>query len=101
MLVERLVVGFTRAARLMTPTADDWRVAGQLLARRVRLQGPLRPRDHLADVLIAVSAARIQGTVVTANGRHFQAWASLAAASGLNATVTPYDIERTALDRPR
>ena len=59
-----------------------------LLARRVRLFGPLRPRDHLADVLILVSAARIGGTVVTTNVRHFAMWQSLAEAAGLDVTVT-------------
>lgn len=89
LLLDRFVALLQRLERLLIPTADEWRTAGRLLARRVRLYGPLRPRDHLADVLILVSAARIGGTVVTANVRHFTMWASLASAAGLDVRVTP------------
>ena len=58
-----------------------------MIARRIRLQGGLRPRDHLADVLILISAARLKGVVVTANLRHFEEWARLATAAGLDVTV--------------
>jgi hypothetical protein len=40
-------------------------------------------------VLILVSAARVGGTVLTRNVRHFQMWAELATAAGLDVTVTP------------
>jgi hypothetical protein len=46
--------------------------------------------DHLADVLIVVSAARLKGAVVTLNVRHFETWAALANASGLDVAVTPF-----------
>ena len=61
-----------------------------MLARYVRLHGPLRPRDHLADVLILVTAARVGATVVTLNVRHFDMWGRQAQASGLDVTVTPF-----------
>jgi hypothetical protein len=44
----------------------------------------------LADVLILVSAARLHAAVVTANIRHFEVWAKLASAAGLDVAVTPY-----------
>lgn len=79
-----------RSDRLLTPDEDDWVLAGRLINRHVRTIGDIRPRDHLADVLILVSAAGIQGTVRTANVRHFQTWRRLAVASGLDVTVTPF-----------
>jgi predicted nucleic acid-binding protein len=88
LMLDRLVAVMHRIERVLTPTADEWHSAGQLLARRVRQYGPLHPRDHLADVLILVSAARIGGTIVTANVRHFEMWASLAASAGLDVRVT-------------
>ena len=93
LLLDRFVAVMQRIGRVLTPTDEDWRVAGRLLARRVRLHGPLRPRDHLADVLILVSAARIGGTVVTANVRHFQLWAEMANAARLDVAVTPFLVE--------
>lgn len=89
LLLDRFVAVMDRLGRVLTPTSDEWRTAGRLLARKVRLSGPLRPRDHLADVLILVSAARVGGTVLTTNLRHFQMWAELATAGGLDVTVTP------------
>ena len=86
-LLDRLVRGATRADRLLNPTADDWTTAGTLFARRVRLSGSLRPRDHLADLLIVVSAARLGAEIVTANRRHFDEWALLARRSGLDVIV--------------
>src|SRR5690349_21043529 len=88
LLLDRFIATMRRFDRILTPTAEEWRIAGRLLARRVRLSGPLRPRDHLADVLILVSAARLGGTVITMNVRHFQMWAALATAAGLDVTVT-------------
>jgi hypothetical protein len=79
-----------RNARLLTPGEDDWILAGQLINRHIRTIGDIRPRDHLADVLILVSAASIGATVQTANVRHFQTWRRLATAAGLDVTVTPF-----------
>ena len=88
--LDRIVAAMHRAQRLPTPTPGDWARAGRLIARHVRLRGALRPRDHLADVLIVVSAARIGGVVVTANVRHFETWAEVASASGLDVTVAAF-----------
>lgn len=79
-----------RVGRLLTPTPGEWARAGRLIAPRIRLRGALRARDHLAEVLIVVSAARLNGTVVTANVQHFEMWTDLAGAAGLDVTVTPY-----------
>ncbi len=82
-----------RAGRLLVPTSGEWARAGRLMARYVRLRGPIRPRDHLADLLILVSAARLKGQVLTANLRHFETWAKLATAARLDVTVAPFEAE--------
>jgi predicted nucleic acid-binding protein len=87
LLLNRIAATMERIDRVLTPTVGDWARAGRLIARRIRLQGGMRPRDHLADVLILVSAARLNGVVVTANLRHFEAWAHLATAAGLDVAV--------------
>jgi len=87
LVLDRIVAAMRRVGRELTPSEGDWARAGRLIARRIRLSGGLRPRDHLADVLILVSAARLGGVVVTANVRHFQAWVRLASASGLDVEV--------------
>jgi predicted nucleic acid-binding protein len=91
-LFGQFVTVMGRVGRMLTPTQDDWIATGRLLSRRVRLHGPLQPRDHLADVLIVVSAARIGGTVITANLRHFEPWAALARRARLDVRIAPDDI---------
>ena len=73
--------------RLIAPSAEDWMLAGQLMARRIRLHGALRPRDHFNDLLILITAARLRGTVTTANLRHFEGWLPLLRASRLDVHV--------------
>jgi predicted nucleic acid-binding protein len=87
LILDRIAMTMRRIDRLLTPDDGDWIRAGRLIARRVRLQGALRPRDHQADVLILISAARLRGVVVTANLRHFEPWCRLAVASGLDVAV--------------
>lgn len=86
-LLDRIAGAMRRIDRLLVPDERDWVRAGRLMARRIRLHGDLRPRDHLADVLILISAARMRGVVVTANLRHFEPWRRLAVAAGLDVAV--------------
>lgn len=92
LLLASLVAAAERVDRLLTPTGGDWARAGQLIARHVRVHGTVEPRDHLADVLIIVSAARLGGRVVTPNMRHMARWAQLATAAGLDVIVQPFVI---------
>jgi hypothetical protein len=62
-------------------------MAGRLIARRVRLHGDLEPRDHVADVLIVVSAARRQDDIVSADARRIQTWIRLAQRAGLDVVL--------------
>ncbi|TAK33324.1 MAG: type II toxin-antitoxin system VapC family toxin [Chloroflexota bacterium] len=86
-LLDRIVGAMSRVERVLTPTGSDWARAGRLIARYTRLHGELKPRDHLADVLILVSAARLGGVVLTTNVRHFGMWADLAQKAGLTVGV--------------
>jgi predicted nucleic acid-binding protein len=80
---------FARRGWSMTAAHDDHTLSGQLLARRRRIVGEMAVRDHLIDVLIVVSAARVGGTVITANVRHMEPWAALARRAGRNVRVRP------------
>ena len=90
-ILDRIATAMQRIDRLLTPDDGDWIRAGWMIARQVRLHGALRPRDHLADVLILISAARLGGVVITANLRHFEAWRRLALAAGLDVMVRSSD----------
>ena len=91
--LDRLLRGAGRAQRVLVPTGEDWTRTGQLLARRIRLHGSLRPRDHLADALIVASAGRIGGEILTSNRAHFEIWADLARRSGLDVVVRAEGID--------
>jgi hypothetical protein len=49
-------------------------------------------RDHLSDVLLVLSAAQVNGTVLTANLRHLVVWASLARRAGRDVRVEPLEV---------
>ena len=73
-VVERLERDFDRAKRLLVPNLSDWTEAGRVLARLASKydyekigQGRLTN-----DALIAMSAARLGITVITANERDFR-----------------------------
>ena len=89
-VIGRLLASMGSRGHILVPTSEEWARAGQLIARRTRPHGELRPRDHLADLLILLSAARLKGTVVTANVRHFAPWLRLAGSAGFDVTVTPF-----------
>jgi len=72
-VVERLERDFDRAKRILVPNLNDWTLVGKVLARLADTyhyeqigQGRLTN-----DALIAMSAARLGITVITANERDF------------------------------
>lgn len=79
-----------RRRRVLTPDADDWARAGRLFARRVRRTSAMNPRDHILDLLILLSAARVRASVLTVNVRHFEAWTRYLNASGYQVEVVPF-----------
>ena len=85
--LDRLGREAERGDRLLVPVAQDWIAAGRLIAPRVRVHGAIRPRDHLADVLVVLAAARLGGEVLTANVHHLETWARLARRAGHDVIV--------------
>src|SRR6266700_2732844 len=71
--VERLEQDFERAGRILVPNLADWAEAGRVLARLgVKYGYEQIGRGRLTnDALIAMSAARLGITVITANRRDF------------------------------
>ena len=72
-VVERLEKQFTKVGRVLTPSLADWVQAGRLLSRLAQKYGyeEIGRARRTNDVLIAVSAARLGITVLTANERDF------------------------------
>ena len=71
--IERLERQFERLGRILVPTVNDWSQAGKALSRLTREHDyDLIGRQRMInDALIAMSAARVGMTVITANERDF------------------------------
>ena len=71
--LDRFVRAFEGTRRIITPSMDNYRLAGQVLAMLSRRHGfEARKMTGLShDVLIALTARSIGATVVTANRRDF------------------------------
>lgn len=80
--VDQIRHAFAMQERILTPTADDWTLAGLLLARYSRSYGTIKPSDHLPDVLIAVSASSAGLPLVTENDHDMRTWQTLLAKHG-------------------
>jgi predicted nucleic acid-binding protein len=65
----------TLAQRIVGTTPDDWLLAGRCLACYAQRWGHVRPRDHVADTLVAVTAARLRATVAAEDVRDMTRWA--------------------------
>jgi len=87
--IDEIVVTAKRARRYLTPTGADWEQAGQMI-NHMRDKGIIDPRPHLADLLIVLAAARVQGAVLTKNVHHMTMWAEAARRSGWKVTVEKY-----------
>jgi predicted nucleic acid-binding protein len=71
--IERLERDFHQAKRILVPNLGDWAQAGKVLARLAAKYGYENVgRGRLSnDALIAMSAARLGITVITANEKDF------------------------------
>ena len=71
--LERMERDFDRVKRILVPTLGDWTQAGRVLARLAARYGYEKiGQGRLAnDALIAMSAARMGMTIITANKRDF------------------------------
>src|SRR5260370_36068806 len=72
-VLERLERDFGRAKRILVPNLNDWTQTGKVLARlAARYDYEKIGQGRLTnDALIAMSAARLGITVITANARDF------------------------------
>jgi predicted nucleic acid-binding protein len=73
-LVERHVGTLERAGRVVTPTFQDWKEAGRLVAQITRKE-PGRKRkiqQMLNDILLALSARRLGADLFTFNRDDFE-----------------------------
>ncbi len=74
LLVERYVGALEKAGRLVTPTFQDWKEAGRLIARVTRKEPGRKPKAQqlLNDMLLALSARRIGADLFTFNRDDFE-----------------------------
>lgn len=88
-VVQRLERDFDRARRILIPTLSDWTATGKTLAHlAVKYHYEQIGQGRLTnDALIAMSAARMGVTVITANPRDFQKLAEFRAFSWKVAVV--------------
>lgn len=84
--------------RILTPTEEDWALAGLLLARYSQWYGKIEPRDHLPDILIAVSASAAGLSLVTENDLDMKTWQKLLAKHGRRLKIVA--MRRGATGRP-
>ena len=73
-LVERQVGALERAGRVVTPTFEDWKEAGKLVAEMTGngAGGRSRIQHMVNDVLLALSARRVGADLFTFNRGDFQ-----------------------------
>ncbi len=73
-LIERQVGVLERVGRIVTPTFQDWKDAGKLVARITRKEpgGKPKAQQMLNDILLALSARRIGADLFTFNREDFQ-----------------------------
>lgn len=53
---------------------EDWALAGRCLSYYSTRWGKIRPRDHLADVLVAVATLRVGGMLVSEDLGQLRRW---------------------------
>jgi predicted nucleic acid-binding protein len=73
---DRLNQAFVSRGYMLTPEHEDWVLAGILIAQYRRRYGNFNPRDHLNDVLIALSASRVAAELITENVADMNTWKS-------------------------
>lgn len=60
--------------RVVGTDVDDWLLAGRCLVRYAERWGRIRPRDHLADLLVVVSATRLGAAIASEDLRGMMRW---------------------------
>ena len=77
---------------IIETTVEDWILAGRCIAIYSMRLGKVKPRDHILDVLIAITAAKIGAALATENLRHMKRWKEILARMGQRVKAeTPKD----------
>lgn len=73
-LVDRQVGALERVGRVVSPTFQDWKQAGRLVARVTRREPGRKSKvqEMVNDILLALSARRIGADLHTFNRRDFE-----------------------------
>jgi len=73
-LVERYVGALERSGRTVTPTFQDWKEAGRLVAQITRREPgrKVKVQQMVNDILLALGARRIGADLYTFNGADFE-----------------------------
>lgn len=87
--VDRIYGSFKRIEGILTPTEDDWAVSGICIARYIRSFGKVNPKDHIADLLIAILASNAGALLVTQNRKDMLRWQKILRGSGKNLALYP------------
>ena len=61
-------------AHVLVTESSDWVLAGRCLSWYAARWGKIRPRDHLADVLVAVAATRVGASLATEDVKQMSRW---------------------------
>lgn len=61
-------------SHLLEAKVEDWVLAGRCLSYYSTRWGKIKPRDHLADVLVAVTALRVGATLASEDFKQMQRW---------------------------
>ena len=81
-------MAFSRRGYMLTPSHDNWIESGIMLARYQQRYGALEPRDHINDILIALSAAQANAVLITENDADMGRWGEMLKRKGKKLTIT-------------
>jgi predicted nucleic acid-binding protein len=89
--LDRMVQALTGIGRVVLPEPEDFYTAGQLIASYSRRYGQIVLRDHVNDILIAVSAWRARAELFTVNRQDMERWQQLLRRSGKRFRLRPVE----------
>jgi predicted nucleic acid-binding protein len=72
--LDRMVQDAVRTDQIVSPDAEDFYRAGQMLSFYRRQSGGIRIRDHANDILIALCASKTGAELVTVNREDMERW---------------------------
>ena len=85
--LDRMVQALTSVGRVVSPEAEDFYTAGQVVATYTRHYGQITLRDHAQDILIALGAWRTRAELCTVNRQDMERWQGLLRRTGKRVTI--------------